>query len=292
MAVNADDATLPLDNALSSPAAEGAAEFRALKAKVNALFLNTGIGVDYTKLITTNNEGINAVISDASNADLYGSKFKVTRTASALTRQTNGIYSEAILSNGLTVSSGAVNGISSVCNIGTTCTFSFAIGLSSVIYNQTHFTSATLIGLFTSFANRLLVGNAAPSGLGNNMYNRGSNGIYIDAFPRSSAGEYCGWKTGIKFTATSIDRDFDGPGYAIDIGALTFVGGTDPFNAYRCKAAIKLNNFLGIIWDNTDAIITYFDSVTGRFTFGNTGTKRFEIDMVTGAIYRNGVIVP
>lgn len=291
MAIDVNDATLPLDNSLSSPASEGAGEFRALKAKINAMFLSTGIGVDYTKLITTNNEGLFFNISDGSLNDLYGSKSRVTRTASAATKNTHGFYSETILANGINVSSGQVNGISAVVQSGTNCIFSFIFGASVALYNQTHNNNASVFGVFVVFANRLTAGLAAPSGLGTNWYNRNATAMYIDSFPRSSAGEYCGWKTGIAFSPNSMDRDITAPGFCIDFSAINFIGGTDPLVAYRMKAAIKLNNYMGIIWDNTENIITYFDSTTGRLTFSNTGVKCFEFDMVTKIIYCNGVAV-
>src|SRR5690349_9364901 len=98
MTVNVDDATIPVDNSLTSPASEGAGEFRALKAKVNAAWLSSGIGATVPSLIDTNNKGFNSLISDGSNNDLYGGKYVVTRTAGAV-KDTFGLYGSSILQN-------------------------------------------------------------------------------------------------------------------------------------------------------------------------------------------------
>lgn len=291
MTVNVDDSTLPLDNSLSSPASEGAGEFRALKAKINALYLNSGIAATIPCLIDTNNKGLNTVISDGSDADLYGSKYTVTRTVSKL-RSTFGVYGASILQNNINVGGGGqIAGMGAVVQTGTTCVFGFMFGLSAALYNQTHNNNGTMAGIFITFANRLTAGAAAPSGIGTNWYNKGATGILIDAFPRSSSGEFCGWKTGIMFTANSMDADTTGAGSCIDFSNITYLGGFNPFTAFRMKSVIRMTNFQCIMWDSLNQVCTYFDSNSGRWTLANNGNKRFEIDVVTGQPYANGVAI-
>jgi hypothetical protein len=290
MAVDVDDGTLPLDNSGSSPASEGAGEFRALKTKVKNLYLNSGIDATITKLIDTNNRGLNVNISDGSVVDLYGGKQSITRTANAAAKATYGIWAQAVLNNSINVGAGIVQGAVSVAQTGTGCTFGFLIGFGTTLYQQTHNANASIFGYLLVYANRLTAVSAAPGGLGSNQYNRGAVGIYIDSFARSSSGEFCGWRTGIKFSATSMDADVDGKGYCIDMSLLAYQGTFDPLTAYRCKGAIRLNNFLAIVWDSVEWIRTYFDSNSGRWTLENNGVKRFEIDVATGQVYKNGVL--
>lgn len=290
MAIDVDNSTLPVDNALSSPASEGAGEFRVLKAKVNSLYLNTGIAATLPRLIDTNNMGLNSVISDGSDSDLYGSKYSVTRTVSKV-RDTFGLYGQSVLANNINVGGKQIAGMGAVVQTGTLCTFAFMFGLSTALFQQTHNSNATIAGVFITFANRLTSGVAAPSGIGSNQYNRNTVAILIDSFPRSSSGEFCGWKNGIVFSATSMDNDFSGAGFCIDFSAMTYRGGFDPAAAFWASAQIKFTNFQSIIWDSTNAIRTYFDSNSGRWTLSNAGIKKFEIDVLTGTIYCAGVAV-
>lgn len=293
MAVDVNDPLLPVDNALSSPASEGAAELRALKAKINNLFLSTGVDLSFAGLIDTNNKGIHAVISQASATDLYSSRFKITRTANAVAKHTYGVYAESELSNSVSVTTGTINALAAVTKIGTACVVGAVYSLNSIIYQQSHlFAGSPLCSLYLVFANRLTAGVAAPSGLGSNQYNKGATAILIDSFPRSSSGEYCGWKNGIVFTANAIDRDHVGQGYGIDFSAVTYLGAGPWSSAYNMKGAIKMREYQAIIWSSNDLIAQYMDPVTGRMVFTNALVPKFEIDMNTGAIYRAGVIVP
>lgn len=292
MAVLVDDATVPVDNALSSPASEGAAELRALKAKVNNLFLNAGFALTYPKLMDLNGSGINAVIVDGSAVDLFSMRSKITRNANAAGKHTHGFICEAALANGVTVSAGGfVAGITAFATIGTGCTTGFVYALNSGLYQQTHNLAGTLIGLYVQFANRLTGGVAAPGGLGSNSYNRNSYAIYIESFPRSSSGEYCGWKSGIYFGASSMDRDVvDALGYCIDFSALTYQGGVDPFLAYKMRAVMHMADYQGLVWNTAGTIISYYDASDNRFKVSAAGVERWGVNMTTGSVYKNGVL--
>lgn len=293
MAVDVNDPLLPQDNSLASPASEGAGEFRALKTKINNLFLSTGVSASYAGLIDTNNKGIHAIITEATATDLYSSRFKITRTANAVAKNTYGVYAESVLANGVSVTTGSINAFAAVTNIGTGCIVGSVYSLNSVIYQQSHvFNGGVLCSLYLLFANRLTAGVAAPSGVGSNQYNRLATAIIIDSFPRSSSGEYCGWKNGIVFTANSMDQDIIGKGYGIDFSAVTYLGAGPWSSAYGMKSAIKMREYQAIIWSLDDQVSQYMNPATGRMTFSLGITPKFEIDMSTGAIYRAGVLVP
>jgi len=292
MTVLVDDPTHPDDNSLTYPASEGAAEFRALKAKLNSAYLNTGVGLSFSYLIDTNGKGWNVNLTDNSAQDVHASKFKITRSANAAGKSSFGVWAEGILANGVSVTTGTVAGLASVTTIGTGCTVSAIYCLNSIIYQQTHNLNANIVGFNVAFADRLSPGVAAPGGLGSNSYNRNAIAMVIDSFARSSSGEYCGWKNGIVFTATSMDRDVVGAGYCIDFTATTFIGPTgNPRTSYRMIAPIRLGLMQGIIWEAGDNVITFYDNVNGRWVLANGLNKRFEIDVNTGVGYRNGVAV-
>src|SRR5258706_4129038 len=110
MTVLVDDGTVPVDNNLSSPASEGAGELRALKLKINALFLNTKVDFTWPKLIDVA-RGFNFDIADGSIQDLQTSKFRVTRNANAAAKNTWGFTAESALANGVSVTTGFVGGM-------------------------------------------------------------------------------------------------------------------------------------------------------------------------------------
>lgn len=280
MAVDVNDATIPLDNNASSPASEGAAEFRALKAKINALWLTTGVDTTWPKLIDVV-RGFNFDVTDGSVADLHASKFKITRNANAVNKNTHAFTAEASIANGVSVGSGFVAGITAFATIGTGVTAAACYALNSGIYQQSHNSAFQCIGLYVQFSNRLNGVSPAPGGLGSNSYNPNAAAIYIDSFPRSSSGEYCGWKYGIKFGANSMDRDVTALGHCIDMSLV------DPS---RILSGLKLANLVGIIWDAADTHIMYFDNAAGRIHIRCGGIIRWSIDVATGQIYKNGVL--
>jgi hypothetical protein len=54
--------------------------------------------------------------------------------------------------------------------------------------------------------------------VGQNRFNDSSEAILIASQPRSSAGEYSGWQTGIRFDRSSLDRSVSVPyAAAIDV---------------------------------------------------------------------------
>jgi len=70
--------------------------------------------------------------------------------------------------------------------------------------------NAGVQGLALVFKNRADGVTTVKNGIGSNKYGNNSYAIYLDAQPRSFAGEYCGWATGIYFAANSMDNPMAG----------------------------------------------------------------------------------
>ena len=91
------------------------------------------------------------------------------------------------------------------------------IGLEAAAVNMSHDNRGAIFGLDVVFKNRMdsTVPEPVPR-VGENRYNQDSVAIHISAQPRSPAGEYSGWQTGIKFAPASLDRSAGVP-YAVGI---------------------------------------------------------------------------
>lgn len=286
MTVDVDNAALPVDNSLSSPASEGAGELRAIKTKINQVFLNTGVAATYPGLIDTNNKGLNVAISDGSNIVLQSSRFKVTRSASQ-PKDTLGMYSEAVLAVGVTTPANILSAFYSITTANTGSTFGGMYCLNSLVQQQNVNQVGQCIGLYVVFANRTSIGIAAPGGLGVNRYNVGATACIIDAYPRSSAGEWCGWKTGIKFASSAMDRDINGGGYCIDMSGMLRALTADPRTTYQCKGGVRLGNMLSVVFDDNEDVMMYYDQSNTRLTIRYQNTLVWAVDVTTGSVYKN-----
>jgi hypothetical protein len=288
MAVDVDDPVHPKDSDVADPASQGAGELRAVKGKVNSLFLNTAVGATQAHLIDVA-KGINSVLTSAVVADLFGGASIFTRTASAAGKNTYGYLIRGVLNNGVTCAN--LNGLNVEARTGTGCTVTAAYAMGVLLTQQSVALNATLAGLAIVFANRLTAGAASPSGLGANSYNRNAAAILIDSFARSSDGEYCGWKTGMLFTANAIDRDVtDNKSSCINTQSITYLGGTDPDTAYPVRRILAMRENQAICFDLNWFSAFYVDSGTGRLTFSWGGNKRWEMDVNNGQVYKNGVL--
>lgn len=294
-AVNADDATKPLDNDLVNyPASMGAAEFRALKAKVNAVFLATGInkpGQEY--LVELNGTGLYSKYSvnpALTTTILYGFASDVTRTGKD--QHTVGGQFSAYLGPGLNLAAGEVFGvvsqaISNSTSVATLVAAEFAVGNF-----YPNITTQGLIGVDIVFKDRMDVETTPAAGLGANRYNVNAVAIQVSAQARGTAGEYCGWNTAMKFTEFSMDLAAGVRGYGIDFKALHYDGGGDPGTAYRVDAVIRMRALQSIILDDsgTDKLRFYFDPFSGRIVFTTGGAERWGLDVATGQVYKNGLL--
>lgn len=81
------------------------------------------------------------------------------------------------------------------------------VGIESGVANMNPANAGALRGLDVVFKNRSDANLAAPVPVvGANAYNERSAAIYVSSQPRSPAGEYSGWQSGIKFDRHSLDR--------------------------------------------------------------------------------------
>ena len=93
------------------------------------------------------------------------------------------------------------------------------VGIESGVVNMNPANESQLRGLHVVFKNRtdLAIGEPVPV-VGQNKFNDHSVAIYVTSQPRSAAGEYSGWQTGIKFDTASLDRSASVPyAAAIDL---------------------------------------------------------------------------
>jgi hypothetical protein len=96
------------------------------------------------------------------------------------------------------------------------------VGLESGVANESHDNVGELRGIDVVLKNRSDDDIGQPVAMvGENRYNESSSAVYISAQPRSAAGEYLGWQTGIKFGPVSVDRSRSRPyAAAIDMSQV------------------------------------------------------------------------
>jgi hypothetical protein len=153
-------------------------------------------------------------------------------------------------------------------------------GESAVISQWDDNSSTAIVGQDIVFKNRTDLEAAAKRGLGSNGYNKSSIGLQISSQVRGTDTAYCGFKTGIFFTAASIDRTSTAQdGCCIDMSAVD-ASGTRLASAIRMPA----NGFM--TWDS-DA--RKWGVASGVIRYDVSGTTRMSCDSsgnlgVTGAI--------
>lgn len=291
--VDPDDQTKPTDaDAILYPASSGAGEFRALKNKVNALFKAISVNADGEFLLTTNNTGIySKVTANPSNnaAILYGFASNVVRTGKD--NHTVGGQFSAYAGPGIVLAAGQIFGVVSQA-ISDPTTPAVLVGAEFAVCNLYHNTGTqALWGCNIVFKDRG-DGAATPvGGLGANRYNVNSKAIVLSAQPRGTAGEFCGWNTGIFFDATAMDSSALGLGHAIDTASIPYLGGADPATAYKCSSILRMRAMQSIIFDDSStAVRIYFDPFASRIKITNGGVERWGVDVGTGQVYKNGVL--
>lgn len=93
------------------------------------------------------------------------------------------------------------------------------VGTETAAVNMAHDNQGEVRGLDVVFKNRMDASLYEPvPHVGQNRFNENSAGIVLSSQPRSPAGEYSGWQSGIRFAANSLDRSASRP-YAAAIDA-------------------------------------------------------------------------
>jgi hypothetical protein len=106
--------------------------------------------------------------------------------------------------------------------------------------------------------NRLTgVAGAVESGVGANLYNENAKAVVIESLPRSPAGEYSGWNTGIYFGPTALDRTVAKPyAAAIDVSEVTSQGASWYLVVFKCGAqrcGLRTTANGLEVWENIDS---------------------------------------
>jgi hypothetical protein len=109
------------------------------------------------------------------------------------------------------------------------------VGTESAVVNMAPDTIGEIRGVHVVFKNRMDMGIAEPvPAVGRNRFNENSAAIYVSGQPRSPAGEYSGWQSGIKFDRHSLDRSVSVPyTAAIDVSEVE-VPATFYLIVWRC----------------------------------------------------------
>jgi hypothetical protein len=237
------------------------------------LELNTGLYSNY--------------VSDNANI-LYGFAANVHRNAGANFT----VGSQVSAYNDAGINSGAFGVVTQAWNKPTAA--GNLVGGELAIINETSSTVSAKVGLDVVFKNRSDGQPGVTAGLGTDSYNAGSRAIQIDSQPRSTAGEKCGWATGILFNLDALDADVNRTAIGIDFANVRYTGVPGPLTAYRMTAAIRFRDFQSILWngdpslsttDPAAPIRTYFDSVAQQFLLTNTGNTRFGVHVSSGDIF-------
>jgi len=165
------------------------------------------------------------------------------------------------------------------------------------LINETNSNASVKYGTDIVFKDRPDGQAGTTQALGVNKFNMGSVAIHIDSQARSTTGEKCGWRRGIKFELDALDADFNGTAIGIDFAYVHNYGGSNPLTTYRMTAAIRLRSPQSILWnglasettDPANPIRTYTDEAatpSTRFILSNTAIEEFGVDVTNGGFYR------
>lgn len=308
-----DDAAAPLASVLAGTAA---AEFRALKGKINNLFLESNFNPESN--LQDLSAGMRYVYSHpagTSNDIFYGLAIDHTRNdiegGASGGEQIVAAQLNARLGNNLDGS--ATNVFVFGCAIeawtGETASKASLIGLESSIIQQDNTCEMANVGLNIVYKNRpdsrVIAGLGPFQGLGDDKYNANSRALYFTAFPRSPDGERCGWGRGIVFENACFDDYWDsdeadwvrpvGIDFREQDGPFPAVGAKDPWTAYvtplksGLTSAIALPEYMSITWDRLQFTRTYLDSDNSQFVILGAGASP-TTDVYLGFDYANNYI--
>ncbi len=206
---NPDDATAPL---ITEYASTAAAEFRALKAKLNNFFLNTNISTSQNAIYTQ--MGVAAINTGGSSDLLFGVLGNPTRTTGD-GPTLGGFFSAVQGDNIITAGGQFVRGMLVEAYTGSVVSqCQQLIGQDIVSVQRDNNGQADGIwGQRLRFQNRVsaLDAGSVVGGLGADMYNTNAIASLISSQRRSTATEKCGWSKGIVFEDYALDEDSANP---------------------------------------------------------------------------------
>ena len=236
---NPDNGLAPLDTDFASTAA---AEFRALKTKVNTLFLQSEFSVPANSNLTHNGIAVFNIGGDPTNTqDLVGVLSLASRTIGS--ESTIGFYASVSISDNITTDEsqgGMVYGALLEANTSVVNSIANELhGCCIFTVNRNNNGQNVIAGLCVNFANRDAslgdTGSSVIGGIGNNRYNHQAVGLILRSQERSSAGEHCGWRDGIRFENYSLDADDEQPTpCGIDFTGISVTHAEGDANGFKC----------------------------------------------------------
>ena len=112
------------------------------------------------------------------------------------------------------------------------------VGMEAAVVNTAPDNQGELRGIDVVFKNRMDADyDRAVQSVGANRFNDNSAALYVSSQPRSAAGEFSGWQSGLKFGRHSLDRSATVPyAAAIDVSEAE-VSASFYLIVWRCGAA-------------------------------------------------------
>lgn len=216
----------------------------------------SGIWVDLNSSINDATFGYLSTVTRAAGLfNTYGGKF-VARVVGPTTGPVYGTSSEAWLEQTATTAAYAAH---------------------FTLFNAESSNTSPKRGVVSRFANRSEGTSGVASGLASNRYNTTSVGVSVESQGRSSAGEFCGWLTGIRFDANALDETATTKAVGLDFALL------EP-TLNRIGSLIRLPNKGTVEW-NADSSLVYtsitskYDRSVDRWSLTKGVTSRFEVSL-------------
>ena len=208
------------------------------------LKVDSGLWVDYSATLEEQEYGYLATVRRTAGAGATVGGKAVARTDGTLPNPATGIVGEAWAGKDATAP---------------------LVGVAGLVYNEASNNTTRKVGHSSVFRNRPDGASSTVGGLGTNRYNTNTQAYTVEAQPRSSDAEYCGWNRGIVFVAGGLDQSALSRAVGIDFSDIPDV------ELPRIDAALKLKAGLGIEW-NGDSIV--YDSFKSLY---NTATDALEM---------------
>jgi len=225
---NSDNAAAPLDTEFASTAA---AEFRALKLKVNGFFLAAGYNADENSNHTDKALALFNINQDNGTNIVY-SVLGLARRSGGTGTVVGGYFSASVGDNVELGAGVAAQGL--LVEVNTSSVASIAPELCGGCFhlvNRNDTGQDRIFGVMVNFRNRDTALADVAGGLGDDKYNLNAIALSVQSQRRSDTGEKCGWKIGLRFEDFSLDEDDAGPvPVAIDFTGISQTDATGDGN--------------------------------------------------------------